>query len=59
VVGRAAFTEGAQLTTSGTQPTCAVAYRGLLWNIEGGAGVADILQICQKNAADAYVWITK
>lgn len=25
---------------------------------EGGAGVADILRICEKNAADAYVWRT-
>jgi hypothetical protein len=50
---------GTQLSTSGSQPTCDAAHRGLLWNIEGGTGVADILQICQKNAADVYVWITK
>lgn len=59
VVGMAAFTEGARLATSGSQPTCDASARGLMWNIEGGAGVADILQICQKDAADAFVWVTK
>lgn len=47
---------GIQVMTSGAQPTCDAAHRGLMWNIEGGAGVADIFQICQKNAANAYVW---
>lgn len=51
--------KGVRLGTSGSQPTCDSAHRGLMWNIEGGAGVADVLQICQKNAADAYVWVTK
>jgi len=50
---------GVQVATSGAQPACDSAHRGLMWNIEGGVGVADILQICQKNAADVYVWITK
>lgn len=53
------FAGGIQLTTSGSQPTCDAQHRGTFWNIEGGAGVADILQICQKDAADAYVWVTK
>lgn len=47
---------GFQLSTSTTQPTCDVAHRGLIWNLEGGAGVADILQVCQKDASDNYVW---
>lgn len=51
--------KGTRLSTSGAQPTCDATTRGLLWNIEGGAGVADILQICQKDAGDAYVWVTK
>lgn len=49
---------GVRLMTSGSQPTCDSAHRGTLWNIEGGAGVADQLQVCQKNAADNYVWVT-
>jgi hypothetical protein len=50
---------GLQLKTSGAQPTCAVATRGMFWNIEGGAGVADVLQVCQKDAANVYGWVTK
>jgi hypothetical protein len=50
---------GVQLSTSGSQPTCDAAHRGMFWNIEGGAGVADILQICQKTVLDTYTWITK
>lgn len=49
---------GFQLNTSGTQPTCDAAHRGLTWNLEGGTGVADIFQVCQKTAADIYLWIT-
>lgn len=37
-------------------PTAAVAYRGQMLRVEGGAGVADTLNICEKNAANAYVW---
>lgn len=47
---------GVQLSTSATQPTCAVGNRGLIWNIEGGTGVADVAQICQKDSSNAYVW---
>lgn len=57
--GEANADKGFRLTTAGTQPTCDADHRGLLWNVEGGAGVADILQVCQKNAADAYIWVTK
>jgi hypothetical protein len=49
---------GLKLSTSGSQPTCDAAHRGMFWNIEGGTGVADILQICQKDASDNYVWNT-
>lgn len=53
------FAGGVQLKTSGSQPTCDLQHRGTFWNIEGGTGVADILQICQKDATDTYVWVTK
>lgn len=39
-------------------PTASSAIRGKFVLVKGGAGVADILKICVKNAADAYVWKT-
>lgn len=42
----------------GSQPACSSANRGLQWLVQGGAGVADIYQVCQKNSSDAYVWTT-
>jgi len=41
---------------SGAQPACTAAVRGLVWNVEGAAGVADSSQICQKTAGDTYAW---
>lgn len=49
---------GFVLATAGAQPTCAVGIRGMQWIIQGGAGVADIYQVCQKDAANAYGWVT-
>lgn len=45
--------------TSGAQPTCDSSHRGTTWLIQGGAGVADIFQVCMKDAADVYNWVTK
>jgi len=59
VFGKAVFQDGVQVETSGSQPTCDLSNRGLMWNIEGGTGVADIFQVCQKDASDNYVWVTK
>lgn len=50
---------GFVLATSGTKPTCGVSIRGMQWITQGGAGVADVYQICMKDAADAYGWVTK
>lgn len=47
-----------QFNTTGTQPTCNAANRGLVWTIFGTAGVADTQQQCVKNAVEAYVWQT-
>lgn len=58
VTGGVATTEGVTLNTSGVQPSCAVGIRNKLWVIQGGAGVADVYQICEKNAANSYVWVT-
>jgi hypothetical protein len=56
--GEANADKGFRLSTSGSQPTCTSAIRGLMWNVEGGTGVADQLQICQKDASDNYVWVS-
>jgi hypothetical protein len=42
-----------------TLPTGAAVYRGRRFRVLGGAGVADVVSECAKNAADAYVWVTK
>lgn len=47
---------GFQVSTSGSQPICDSTRRGLMWNVEGASGVSDVMQVCIKNAADAYVW---
>lgn len=39
-------------------PTADSEHRGKIIVIKGGAGVADVLKVCVKNAADAYVWKT-
>lgn len=56
--GQSKFHYGVTLDTSTTQPTCDVAHRGNQWIIQGGLGVADIFQICQKTALDTYIWVT-
>jgi hypothetical protein len=43
---------------NGAQPTCTSAIRFRLWTIAGGTGVKDTVQICAKDAADAYAWRT-
>jgi len=42
------------------KPVCGSANRGLLWYTNGVTGTgatADTLEVCKKNAADAYAWI--
>jgi hypothetical protein len=41
---------------SGSKPTCAVAERGTFWYVAGGAGVKDTVEVCAKDAANAYAW---
>lgn len=36
--------------------TCTADLRRAIRVREGAAGVADVIEICQKDAADAYVW---
>ena len=37
-------------------PAASATYRGVVGRVEGGAGVADTLGACTKDAADAYAW---
>jgi hypothetical protein len=41
---------------SGTEGTCDATTRGQVVMVQGGAGVADTLRICRKDAANAYAW---
>ncbi|MNJ90415.1 Pectate lyase superfamily protein [compost metagenome] len=38
-------------------PTAAAKYRGKIYRVQGGTGVADALYICQKLANETYNWI--
>jgi hypothetical protein len=38
-------------------PSAAEEFRGRLYLVAGGAGTADELYVCVKDAADAYVWV--
>lgn len=51
-------TYGAQLHDSGSKPTCDASARGTIWLEEGGAGVKDTVDVCAKDAGDAYAWRT-
>lgn len=44
--------------TSVPKPTCNSTNRGTTWITRGGAGVADVVEECNKDAADAYAWAT-
>ena len=61
-VEQAAFDkDGAiRLNTAGGagQPACAAGIRGTVWYTAGGAGVLDKLEVCRKDAADAYAWVS-
>lgn len=59
ITGKLTASAGLGLATATAKPTCQASTRGLMWNTQGGAGVADVLEICQKNSSDSYVWVTK
>lgn len=54
---QAQFAYGVELATSAAQPACSATNRGQLWVIQGGAGVSDQYEICQKDSADVYSWL--
>ena len=49
---------GVRLNTATTKPTCDATTRGTFWVTQGGAGVADTVEVCSKDAADVYAWKT-
>jgi hypothetical protein len=49
---------GVAISTTTTQPTCNSGLRGTVWVVQGGSGVADVPQICIKDASNNYVWFT-
>lgn len=49
------FTPGFMLG-AGTEPLCNALTRGRVVMVQGGAGVADTLRVCLKNAVDSYSW---
>jgi hypothetical protein len=49
---------GVQILTEGLKPVASSLYRGSIWITQGGLGVADTVEICRKDAANAYAWVT-
>ena len=49
---------GMRLNTATAKPTCDSTTRGTFWYTQGGAGVKDAVEVCAKDAADAYAWRT-
>jgi hypothetical protein len=41
-----------------TQPACASALRGRIWQTFGASGVKDTVSVCAKDATDAFAWRT-
>jgi hypothetical protein len=46
------------ISDGGTKPTCDSARRGAIWYDAGGVGAADTLEVCRKDAGDAYAWVS-
>ncbi len=47
---------GIDINTTTAKPTCDSSARGRIWVTESGAGVADAIEKCLKDAGDAYAW---
>jgi len=47
---------GVRLNTTATKPTCSFSYRGYLWFTQGATDTKDALEVCSKDASDAYAW---
>ena len=49
---------GVRLNTATAKPTCSSTVRGTFWVAQGTTGVADTVEVCVKDAAEAYSWKT-
>lgn len=49
---------GVRLNTATAKPTCDSTQRGTFWVSQGAAGVKDNVEVCAKDAGDAYSWRT-
>lgn len=47
---------GVKLNTSTTKPTCNSTVRGTIWFTRAATGAADTLEVCAKDATEAYAW---
>lgn len=45
------------LTNYSIRPTCSSTTRGWVWFSQGGVGVKDTIDVCEKSALDLYTWI--
>lgn len=52
----ALYLNGGVQLKGGSAPTCNAGNRGLFWYVPGGAGVKDVVEVCAKDAADAYAF---
>ncbi len=49
---------GVKLNTATAQPTCTSSTRGTFWVVQNSTGVKDTVEVCAKDAGDAYAWRT-
>lgn len=57
--GRVVFGAGNGVTwTTGTKPACVAGIRGTVYYVAGATTVLDTFEVCRKDAADVYAWIT-
>ena len=49
---------GIRLNTATSKPTCDSTVRGTFWAVQSGVGVKDTVEVCAKDAGDAYAWRT-
>jgi hypothetical protein len=50
--------DGGLRIVTGTRPAADAAHRGTIFYVAGGAGVADTLEICRKDASNNYAWVS-
>ena len=49
---------GLRLSTAAAKPSCGAGTRGTFWVAQGAAGAKDNVEVCAKDAANAYAWRT-